>query len=617
MFNQCAAKRFWAKPVTFLSAFCASVAIISSVGWANEAGPAERSAQMLLQSHSALVIGALLLAASTIVWARRRVTLAQKKLRIAEEQFAAVLNCNESQYDGKSDLIELTLNHMNQGVAVIRPDGRIWLYNKRALEYAGIDDPPFPPTTKSVVEAQLRNGEFGPDGSLLPEDVRAFLMEGKGKPPKSYTRRRPNGTVLEIRSDPMPDGSLIQTYTDITEIARAREEAEAAARAKASFLAAMSHEIRTPINGVIGAARLIETTRLCADQRRYLETIMSCGDALLVVIDDILDYSRFTSIGVDVERAPCDPVQMLQSAFLVAKPEADRKGLSFEMVGLESLPAGLVTDARRLRQALINLLGNAVKFTETGGVRLVAAVRDTEAGPALRISVHDTGIGVPEEAIGRLFREFSQVDDTIRRRFGGTGLGLAISRAIVEALDGRLGVCSEPGVGSEFWIELPLEEAPAPTGAAKPAKASAQPLRILVAEDVATNQLVIEASLKALGHAPVIVGDGLKALARIQAEPFDLLMLDMQMPHMDGLEAARTLRALGFCDVPVVALTANGFDSDREACLAAGMDGFIAKPFSLQQIASEIARLAPGRASVNRLEGTGVHDEDARRKTAA
>ncbi len=572
---------------------------------------------MLLQSHSALVIGALLLAASTIVWARRRVTLAQKKLRIAEEQFAAVLNCNESQYDGKSDLIELTLNHMNQGVAVIRPDGRIWLYNKRALEYAGIDDPPFPPTTKSVVEAQLRNGEFGPDGSLLPEDVRAFLMEGKGKPPKSYTRRRPNGTVLEIRSDPMPDGSLIQTYTDITEIARAREEAEAAARAKASFLAAMSHEIRTPINGVIGAARLIETTRLCADQRRYLETIMSCGDALLVVIDDILDYSRFTSIGVDVERAPCDPVQMLQSAFLVAKPEADRKGLSFEMEGLESLPAGLVTDARRLRQALINLLGNAVKFTETGGVRLVAAVRDTEAGPALRISVHDTGIGVPEEAIGRLFREFSQVDDTIRRRFGGTGLGLAISRAIVEALDGRLGVCSEPGVGSEFWIELPLEEAPAPTGAAKPAKASAQPLRILVAEDVATNQLVIEASLKALGHAPVIVGDGLKALARIQAEPFDLLMLDMQMPHMDGLEAARTLRALGFCDVPVVALTANGFDSDREACLAAGMDGFIAKPFSLQQIASEIARLAPGRASVNRLEGTGVHDEDARRKTAA
>lgn len=529
----------------------------------------------------------------------RAIRLAEK-LRVAEEQFARVLNCNVSEFDGKSSLIELTLNHMNQGVAVIRPDGRFWLYNKRALEYAGIDDPPFPATTRTVLEAQLRSQEFGLNGELLPPEVWAFLMEGKGRPPKSYRRTRPNGTVLEIRSDPMPDGSLIQTYTDVTELARAKEAAEAAARAKASFLATMSHEIRTPLSGVIGAARLLSRSELGPEQREYLDTILLCSESLLVAINDVLEYSRLDSVGVSIEEAPCDPAEVLRAAFRVAMPEAAAKGLRFEIEGLDNLPRGVLTDAKRLRQALINYLGNAVKFTETGGVVMAALVVEDGQARTLRVTVRDTGIGVPADAVDRLFREFSQVDGSITRRFGGSGLGLAITRRIAEAMGGRVGVRSELGRGSEFWIEIPLKEAVLEEDMApRPAAAqTSRPLRILVAEDVPTNQLIIGATLRSLGHAPEIVSDGALALARLEGESFDLVVLDMQMPEVDGLEAARRIRAMGLDSrrLPVIAITANGFASDREACLAAGMDGFLSKPFDPADIAREINRVVGGAA---------------------
>ena len=524
----------------------------------------------------------------------------QERLHIAEHRYASVLNFNTTDFDGKADLLQLTLNLMNQGVAVMRPDGRLWLYNKRALEYAGIEDPPFPCTTRRILEIQLANKEFGEDGELLPQSVRDFLFEGKGKPPKSYTRRRPNGTILEIRSDPMPDGSVIQTYTDITELARAKEAAEMAAKAKSSFLATMSHEIRTPLNGVLGAAQLMGRTSLTDDQQLYVETISSCAEALLVVINDILDFSKFESTGVTLENAPCDLARVFRDSTLVLEAAAEAKGLEILVQGIDDLPASVLADGKRIRQILINYLGNAVKFTDRGRVTLSAEVLPGENGPMLRATVTDTGIGIPPDRIAHLFREFAQVDDSISRRFGGTGLGLAISKKLAEAMGGRVGVTSRPGVGSSFFVEIPLVvSAEAPRAAKPEPTVVSRPRRVLVAEDIPTNQLVVKGMLEKLGHTVVLADNGAQALERLREATFDIVLLDMQMPVLDGISTARAIRAEARWDaMPLVAMTANIFASDREACLSAGMNDFLSKPVRQDQIASVIDQLTRTSAEV-------------------
>ncbi|MCX7379390.1 MAG: ATP-binding protein [Alphaproteobacteria bacterium] len=390
-------------------------------------------------------------------------------------------------------------------------------------------------------------------------------------------------------------------------LSAARHAAQAATVAKSAFLATMSHEIRTPMNGVIGSVSLLAQTPLSAEQKRMVDTIDSCGTALLALIDDVLDISRIDSGRVELEDRPFDPRALANSAADILALRARDRGIDLQVQVAPEVPAMLHGDGARLRQVVVNLLSNAVKFTDQGGV----ALRLEVAGEQLRLSVQDTGIGISLQAQANLFDDFTQADASISRRFGGTGLGLAISRRLVTAMGGTIGVDSSPGQGSLFHVMLPLRPAAPPPAAVEPKLAApvapvapahpapplppaTAPLRVLVAEDTRVNQEVIRGLLEHRGHHPTVVPDGEEAVLAAQQNRYDLVLMDMQMPRLDGLGATRAIRALPgpASRVRIVALTANSFAHDREACLAAGMDGFMAKPITLERLDAALAEAA-------------------------
>lgn len=380
--------------------------------------------------------------------------------------------------------------------------------------------------------------------------------------------------------------------------AKAAKRAEAGARAKSIFLATMSHEIRTPLNGIIGMVDIMRESAMDPTQRKRLGVIGDCSDTLLALIDDILDYSKLESGAVDFEIRPFDLGEVCSAVANVMGRRAEDKGIALQV---EHPPAMITTDPTRLRQLLFNLVGNAVKFTDTGWVRLVCSL---EAGNRLRVEVEDTGIGIPEAARERLFQDFSQLDVTINRRFGGSGLGLAICRRLIGSLGGEIGVASREGRGTRFWFTLPVGPISEPKAKADLAPAAATPGRfagrVLVAEDNPINFAVASEMLQRLGlqvdHAP----DGRIAAHLAAATPYDLILMDMQMPLMSGLEATRAIRQQGLHDLPIVGLTANAFASDREACLEAGMSDFVAKPISRAKMTGILAKWLPqgGRAAM-------------------
>jgi two-component system sensor histidine kinase/response regulator len=385
------------------------------------------------------------------------------------------------------------------------------------------------------------------------------------------------------------------------EIRRARDDAEQATHMKSEFLANMSHEIRTPMNAIIGLSHLALKTGLDDRQRDYVEKIQSSGQHLLGLINDILDLSKVEAGKLELERAGFELQKLLDHIAVLVGEKCHAKGLELMFDVAPDVPAQLVGDSLRLGQVLLNYANNAVKFTEHGLITIsVRASERTAEDVLLHFRVHDTGIGLTPEQIGRLFQSFNQADSSTTRKFGGTGLGLAISKKLAALMGGEVGVESEHGQGSTFWFSARVGLTP--EGQLQPAAASAEAptdaalaalcgARILLVEDNDINQIVARELLLDFGVVVDVADNGRIAVDMVQLAPYDLVFMDMQMPEMDGPSATRAIRCIeGLRDLCIVAMTANAMEQDRQACFAAGMNDYLGKPIEPDELRAVILR---------------------------
>jgi signal transduction histidine kinase len=384
------------------------------------------------------------------------------------------------------------------------------------------------------------------------------------------------------------------------ELREAHERAEAASRAKADFLATVSHEIRTPMNGVLGMLRIVRDTSLAPDQREYLKTATDSAETLLLLLNDVLDFSKIEAGRLELQPGPFAPANTAGAVADLMHARARDKGLQFELQLGDNIPSAVVSDANRLRQILINLIGNAIKFTERGRVDLsVTCPERTDTTAVLHFTVTDTGIGIDSGALERLFKPFTQGDASMGRRYGGTGLGLAISVRLAQAMGGLLQVKSTLNQGTTFRLILPCKLPDAVTPGQREDSRFVTPSlrgRVLVVEDDAVNRQVLELFLKKMGVAPKFAIDGESAIKQTAAETFDVVLMDCQLPGIDGLETTRRIRRKleGGRPLKIIALTANTGRNIRDSCLAAGMDDFLTKPVRLEYLVDVLKRNLPG-----------------------
>jgi PAS domain S-box-containing protein len=478
----------------------------------------------------------------------------------------------------------------------------------------------FGTTFEQVDDAQSRLLIHPDDHSMYVEQ---FLLAVRQRAPfRAEARvRRSDGEWRWIDSRAEPRLSLngeflghVGISPDITDrkqseeaLQRAKETAEGANRAKSEFLANMSHEIRTPMNGIIGLTELALDTDLTAEQRRYLEDVKQSADSLLRILNDILDFSKIEAGKLEFEVIEFDLRQTIESILKVLGVRAAAKNLKLAYHLDPRVPSRVLGDPGRLRQVLINLTGNAIKFTERGEVVIRVAVTSNTAGDfELHFSVKDTGIGIPLNKQLHVFKAFSQADSSLTRTFGGTGLGLSISSQLIEMMGGRIWVESEEGIGSTFHFTVRMGIAPArPQHAWQPAATTevspgraAQPgrtrLRLLVVEDNPVNALVTRRLFEKQNHTVRSAANGREALDMIEAEEFDCVLMDLQMPVLDGFEATAAIRGkerISGGHLPIIALTADAITRDLDRCLAAGMDGYLTKPFNPREVFALVERV--------------------------
>jgi signal transduction histidine kinase/AmiR/NasT family two-component response regulator len=517
------------------------------------------------------------------------------------------------------------IENLPDGLSILGPDGLPILYNSVSEQRFPHLYQAFANGAQSYREA-VRQTVLAQAPADLGEDQIEQLTDHYVKQAESgetYELKVPGGRVVQITYRPMSDGRKVAISVDVTELRqrekelkKAQAQAIAASNAKSAFLANMSHEIRTPLNGILGMAQVLEMGALSPEQKEQVATILDSGRNLMALLNDVLDLSKIEAGKIAIVKTDTDLTHTLRRLHRLWKPKAEEAGLEFYLSLDADLPQVLNFDAVRVRQCVSNLISNAIKFTSKGRVEVFVAARKQPDGQYLvKVRVSDTGVGMDADTQARLFRPFVQADDSTSRRYGGTGLGLSICRKLAELMGGEASVRSEPGRGSEFTFSFlageaapqhrVVNEGPALSEDETRSALKRDNLRLLLVDDHPINRQVAALFLRPFNMRVVEAVNGREALEALKREPFDLVLLDIHMPVMDGTETIGHIRSSGeaCANVPVIALTADAMSGDKERYLALGMDGYLSKPLAERDLISEITRvrdLSPEQLSARR-----------------